>query len=290
MIFHTPVKPPVEVQYTVPTTILGTDGVTIEGLSRAFEIGYRLIDTAMVYGSHEKINQAMINSGHVREEFFIATKIPGSKLKIEEIAISTEKAVDQCLEELGVEYLDMVYLHGPDAFQSEVLEVLSEFKNQQKIRHIALSNVTVEQIAAISTIFNISAVQVEFNPYSWDEKLLQYCQDKKIDLVGYRPFRQDESHLLLSDSTLVAIAARINVSVSELILGWVRQKGVLPIAKANSEGHLRDNIRPLNRDLTDDEMKEIDGLNRNTPSCLWQQYSDKDLLNRSEGWITSLRS
>lgn len=282
--------PPAEIRTVQNTTILGADGITLEGLSNAIQAGYRMIDTAMVYGTHRIIAESIQTSGIDRNLFTIATKIPGSKLDINALAASTEAAVETCLKELDTQYIDIFYLHGPDAFQPEVLDTLQTLKAEGKIHQIGLSNATTEQVQAISNLYDIAVVQVEFNPYSWDDKLLHYCRENKIELVGYRPFRRDDSHAFLTNPTLVAIASKINTSVSELILGWVRQKGVVPIARANSLEHLESNLKPLDRPLTDEEMAAIDALNQNNPSCLWQQYSHPQLLHKSEQWLNSLET
>lgn len=277
--------PPVKTQIDNHTTILGTDGISRIALGNAIEIGYRQIDTALVYGSHIKIGKAIRESGIDRASFFIATKIPGSMLEADSLEKSTKRAVKKCLEELQIEYVDTLYLHGPDAYQKEVLDTLAELQKERLITHIGLSNVSLDQIAAINKLYKIAAVQVEFNPYSWDDALLRYCKENKISVAGYRPFRNDPNSELFSDKTLAAIAAKVNVSVSELILGWMRQKGVSPIAKASDDTHLKSNFKSLENPLSDEDIAAIDVLNRHTPSCLWQQYSNKELLKRSEGWL-----
>lgn len=245
--------PPAEIRPYIKGTVLGTDGITAEGFRNALNVGYAHIDSAMVYGSHTIIADVMDQLHVPRYLLTIATKIPGSKLDIHNLAASTEAAVETCLKELNTEYIDVMYLHGPDAFQPEVLDVLQKFKDQKKIFHIGLSNATTEQVAAIRKLYDITIVQVEFNPYSWDESLLNYCLDNKIELIGYRPFRREDSQTLLNDPKLVAIASKIQTTVSQLILQWARQKGVLPVARANLRDHLESNFKPMIRfDNADD--------------------------------------
>lgn len=285
---HT-IDAPYAIEYTTEQLrILGSDGITKEGLLNAIKVGYRFIDSAMVYGSHSKIKEAIEQSGSERQAFFIATKIPGSALEMTQLAKSTEDAALKCLAELDTNYVDMMYLHGPDAFQPEVLDALSLLKKNKMIRHIGLSNVSTKELTAINKLYRISAVQVEFNPYSWDESLLEYCKEHQIDIVGYRPFRLEESEKLLADPTLKEIAAKVNSSVSGVILGWMGQKGVIPVSRANSFEHLKSNFSPLRAPLSDEDMEAIDELNQHNPSCKWEQYSRPDLLKRSQEWIDSI--
>jgi diketogulonate reductase-like aldo/keto reductase len=132
-------------------------------------------------------------------------------------------------------------------------------------------------------------VQNEVNPFYCDEAVLKYCHEKKIAIVGYRPFGDKQGSEIFRNKTLEDVAQRVNSSVQEVILQWMNQKGVTPIPHSNTIDHIRNNLALPEWTLTGEEIEKIDSIkNGQASTCGWQKFLNKDLYNKSMQWIDAL--
>lgn len=251
--------------YEMPTLGLGTyslHGETCKNaVKSALSQGYRLIDTAYMYGNETEIGEAIRESGVPREEIFVITKIyPGEQFA------KPEQAVQDSLDRLNIGYIDMMLLHHPGANDVKAYKVIEKFVAQGKIRSIGLSNWYIEEIDDFIAQVKImpALVQNEIHPYYQEQKVVPHIQNLGIVMQAWYPLGgRGHTGALLSDGTIAKIAKAHGVSSAQVILRWHLQRGIVPIPGSSNPAHIRENISVFDFALTDAEMNEIAALERN---------------------------
>ncbi|GAA4135834.1 aldo/keto reductase [Actinomadura keratinilytica] len=234
-------------------------------LRRAVELGVDLIDTADSYGpfvSEELIAEAL---HPYPEGLVIATKggltRPGPNRWL---PVGRPEYLRQCVEmslrRLRLERIDLYQLHRIDSKVplEEQLGVLRELRDEGKIRHIGLSEVTVAEIRAAREHVEVASVQ---NLYNLTERksqdVLEYCESEKIGFIPWFPLATGA--LAKPGGVLAEAAARHDASPAQLALAWLlhRSPVMLPIPGTSKVAHLEDNVAAATISLTDEEVAEL---------------------------------
>lgn len=251
--------------YEMPVLGLGTyslRGDTCKNaVKSALSQGYRLIDTAFMYGNETEIGEAIRESGVPREEIFVITKIyPGEQFA------KPEQAIQDSLDRLNVGYIDMMLLHHPGANDVKAYKAIEKFIAQGKIRSVGLSNWYIEEIDDFIKQVKImpALIQNEIHPYYQEQKVVPYMQKLGIVMQAWYPLGgRGYTGALLSDGTIAKIAKAHGVSSAQVILRWHLQRGVAAIPGSSNPAHILENISVFDFELTDAEMNEIAALDRN---------------------------
>lgn len=231
-----------------------TGEVAFQATSKAAEIGYRIIDTATFY-------QNFIPLGHVlkqygRNRFYVISKVwPDSQT-----ADGVVQDLNRTLEQLQTDYLDAYLIHWPNHQIpiEETLGVMNQLRLNNKIRHIGLSNVTVNHLKrALELNIPITWVQVEMNPSFYDEDLVAFCQQNGIGVQAWGPLGSS-SGAIRNDKFLAKIGKKYGKTASQVALRWVVQHKCLPLPNSKNEKHLKQNLDIMNFSLTNEEMAAID--------------------------------
>ncbi len=254
--------------YKMPLNGLGTyslHGETcVNSVKAALRSGVRLIDTASAYGNEEEVGQAireaMEELGIRREEIFVTTKIyPGSEMA------NPEQAIQACLDRLGIGYVDLMLLHHPDRNDVKAHQAMEKFVKEGKIRSIGLSNWYVEELEEFLPQVDIipALVQNEIHPYYQENEVIPYIQSLGIVVQGWYPLGgRGHTAELLGDEMISGIAKAHGVSSAQVILRWNLQKGVVVIPGSSNPDHIKENTELYNFSLTDEEMAQINALDR----------------------------
>lgn len=249
--------------YEMPLNGIGTYSLTgntcYDAITSALNSGVRLIDTAYMYSNEEEIGRAIKDSNVPREEIFIITKLYPNQFD------KPEEAIEMAFEKLNVDYIDMMLLHHPGTNDVKAYKAMEEYVKQGKIRSIGLSNWYVKELDEFLPQIDImpSLVQNEIHPYYQENDVIPYIQSKGIVMQGWYPFGgRGHTKELLSDSTIVEIANNHNVTVAQVILRWNLQKGVVVIPGSSNPNHIKENTEIYDFQLTDEEMKKMNTLNR----------------------------
>lgn len=229
-----------------------------ESVRIALEMGYRHVDTAQAYGNEEAVGRGIANADVDRENIFVATKVYIDRLGGEDVVESTQES----LERLGLDYLDLLYIHWPaDEYDpSETLPAFEKLYDEETIDRIGISNFEPHHIETAQSVLDapIFANQIEIHPLFQQEELRDFCGEAGIELVAYSPLARGQ---VFDVDVLSEIADANDASEAQVSLAWLRAKGITAIPKATGEDHIRDNWESLDVELSDDEIERIDSLN-----------------------------
>lgn len=210
-----------------------------ESVKKALEIGYRSIDTAEDYENHAEIARAIQESDINRQDIFLTSKIWRLNLRSRDVVASCEKI----LSVFKTDYIDLLLIHWP-SHEIPLEDTLDGFKRLQtagKMRDFGVSNFSAElcEQALQLDLIDISINQIRFNPFWNNEDTLQFCKKHDIQVTAYTPIAKGR---VLSDQELLALAAQIGRPVSQLVLRWLYEKGLVVIPRSRKEENIRTNF------------------------------------------------
>ena len=240
----------------IPVLGLGTWKLTgaecVETVETALDLGYRHIDTAVDYGNHVEVGQGLANSPVAREEIFLTSKIVREDLRYDDV-LATAK---QALEDLGVDYLDLLLIHWPnkDIPLEETLRAFAELKEAGLIKNVGVSNFTINHLKDAFEINEelITLNQFETHPYLYQEELINFCQENNLGVTAYSPLARTR---ILDDEVITGLAEKYDWTPAQLTLRWLIDRDIIVIPKASSREHLKDNLKALEGSLPE----EVDG-------------------------------
>lgn len=250
--------------YEMPVAGIGTYSLhgqeCIDAVTWALESGVRLIDTAHAYGNEAEVGQAVRDSGVDREDVFVITKLYPNQFS------APETAIQEALDALDIGYIDLLLLHHPGDGDVEAYKAMEQAVRDGKVRSIGLSNWYVEELEEFLPQIDImpALVQNEIHPYYQENDVIPYIQDLGIVVQGWYPLGgRGHTQELLNDETITAIAEAHDRSAAQVILRWNLQKGVVVIPGSTDPDHIRENISIFDFELTEEEMEQINALDRN---------------------------
>lgn len=236
-------------------------------LRRAVELGVNFIDTADAYGpevSENLIREAL----HPYDGLIVATKGGMVRSGPDQWQPSgspdhLRAACDASLERLGVQQIELYQFHRPDPAVpfTDSVRTLVELQQSGKIKHIGLSNITVDQLQQALELAKIVSVQNNYSVLNREhEAVLKLCEEKGIAFIPYFPIGGNTGGL--SDQILAGIAATHQTSVHNVALAWLLQHSpvMLPIPGTSSLDHLEQNMAALQLQLTPAEVTQLDNL------------------------------
>ncbi len=254
--------------YGIPALGLGTylvRGKTCEeSVYDAIRQGYRLFDTAHIYGNEKEVGRAArraIAEGLVkREDLFVMTKLFPSQFS------KPAEAIDEALANLDLGYIDLMLLHHPGRNDAAAYAEIEKYIAAGKIRSAGLSNWFVRDLKEfLPKVKTLPAlVQNEIHPYYQQRETVEYLRTLGITPQGWYPFGgRGNRNGVLEDPVLAEIAAAHGKTVAQVILRWNVQRGVVAIPSSVNPEHRAENIAVFDFALTDEEMARIAGLERN---------------------------
>ncbi len=237
---------------------LGSARETQEAVLDALKAGYRLIDTAAMYGNERQVGEALRRSGIPRQKVFITTKLWNSDHGYDAAIAACEKS----LERLGLPYIDLYLIHWPvQDLRAETWKALETMLASGKCRAIGVSNYTIRHLEELLDHSDaVPAVnQVEFSPYLYQRDLLEFCRAHHIQLEAYSPLTKGRR---LRDAELIEIAARYSKSPAQILIRWGLQKGLVVVAKSSNENRISENADVFDFTISDEDMDVLDSFHR----------------------------
>ncbi|HHX8273841.1 TPA: 2,5-didehydrogluconate reductase DkgB [Vibrio diabolicus] len=265
---------------TVPSFGVGTfrlEGEVVKNsVLNALEVGYRVIDTAQIYGNEVSIGEALVESGIPREELYITTKIWVDNMSKAKLIPSLKES----LEKLQTDYVDLTLIHWPGKNENveEYMQALLEAKSLGLTKEIGVSNFNIELLdKAFDAVGkeNIATNQIELSPYLQNQKLVSYMLEKGIKVTSYMTLAYGE---VLKEPLIIDIAGKYKVTPAQIVLAWALAKEFAVIPSSTKRENLISNLQAQQIQLTSEELDLIDGLERNgrqvSPDGLAPKWDD----------------
>nr|WP_106406293.1 aldo/keto reductase [Bacillus marinisedimentorum] len=227
-------------------------------VTAALKAGYRSIDTASFYGNEEGVGRAIRDSGIPRKEIFVTTKIWNDDQGYE----STFRAAEASLERLGLDYVDLLLIHWPvKGKYKDTWRALEALYREGRATSIGVSNFTSDHLEDLMKDAEVKPVvnQVELHPRLTQKELLGYCEKNGIRVEAWSPIMRAK---LFDNDVIQDLAQKHSKSPAQIILRWHLQNGVVIIPKSVRENRIRENADIFDFALDDEDMKRIDGLNK----------------------------
>ena len=261
---------------TLPSIGLGTwrmgesarsRGAEVAALRRAIEIGYRVFDSAEMYGEGgaeqvlgQALNEALRAHAVRREEIFIVSKVyPHNASRV-----GTVEACERSLKRLALDPIDLYLLHWPGSFPlSETVAGFEALQAAGRIRHWGVSNFDLKAMESLVAAPGGERCAINQVYYSLSERgpefdLMPWQRERAMPVMAYSPVDQG---VLSRDRGLARIGERVGATASQLALARLMvEPGVMVIPKAVRETHLRENFAACERVLTPDDIAELDRL------------------------------
>ena len=243
---------------TMPLLGLGTWQARGRGVAdavrHALAVGYRLVDTATMYGNEREVGRGVAESGVPRAEVFVTTKLPQGNAGRERATL------EESLAALGLDYVDLWLIHWPPGGRArpDVWEQLLELQAEGLARDVGVSNYALAQIDELERATGrLPAVnQVEWSPGLFDRDVLEGHRRRGVQLEGYSPLR----HTNLRDPRLVEIAEAHRVTPAQAVLRWHVEHRIVAIPKSTNPERIAGNAAIFDFRLTPSEVERLDRL------------------------------
>lgn len=254
----------------VPCIAFGTwkmpDEVAAASVQCAIENGYRHIDTAGAYQNEVGVGEGIRKSGIARDEIFLVSKLPNADHGYEK----TVAACEQSLQKLGVDYLDAYLIHWPvlvenqDHVEEDLCDTWRAFERlyqDGKLRALGTSNFLEEHIDLLKANFKDYPMinQVQLHPQNPQDEMVAFCKENRILPEAWSPLIQGQA---FQRELLVETAAKYGVSVAQLCIRWIFQKGVVPVPKSTTPERIKNNADIFGFTISDEDMENIATLRK----------------------------
>jgi 2,5-diketo-D-gluconate reductase A len=251
---------------TMPALGLGvaelSDDETERAAAAALEMGYRLIDTASVYGNEAAVGRAIAASGIPRAELFITTKLANADQGL----TSSQEACKASLERLGLDYLDLYLIHWPAPQLGKYVDSfggLIQLRANDYVRSIGVCNFTEEHL---ETVIDLSFVtpavnQIELHPLLNQAELRAANAAHNVVTEAYSPLAVGR---LLDNPTVASIAAEYSRTPAQVLIRWSLQLGNVVIPRSAKPERIANNIDVFDFELAAEHMDVLNGLNDGT--------------------------
>ncbi|UOO81073.1 aldo/keto reductase [Uruburuella testudinis] len=230
----------------------------------ALQNGYRLIDTAHIYGNEAAVGRAVKASGIPREEIFITSKLWMNDFP------NAAAEIDNMLQRLDTGYIDLLLLHHPAPHDQAAYRAMEQAVKAGKVKSIGLSNYYEKEFTQIMQTATIppAVVQNETHPYNQWKNLKPFFARYGTVLESWYPlggrdrYGRGGKDTLFADPTIVALAQKHGKTPPQILLRWHLQDGNIAIPGSANPAHIRENIDIFDFALSDEDMAAISKLDK----------------------------
>lgn len=237
------------------------DSVAADAVLFALKNGYRHIDTAHAYRVERGVGQAIKDSGVPREEIWVTSKLWPSEYS------DADAAIDRMLERLGLDYIDLLYVHQPMGDWRGAWRAMERAVASGKVRSLGLSNFDAADSLYTAAMewakIKPAVMQIECHPYAQRKMWMEKLANDSIVLEAWFPLGGAMSNgALFKDPVLMKIADAHGKTPAQIILRWHIQEGHSTIPGATYHPYISENISIFDFELTPEEMDEIRSLDK----------------------------
>lgn len=222
----------------------------------ALKMGYKLIDTANAYVNERAVGRGIKESGVPRSEIFLSTKLWSSEYE-------NANAVDETLSRLGVDYVDLLFIHQPAGNWLSGYRQLEKALRDGKARSIGISNFEGKYLGELETKWEVAPqfIQVEAHPYFTQKTLRTTLEKYDIKLMSWYPLGHGDKSLI-QEPVFAELGKKYEKTSAQVILRWHAQMGFVVIPGSKNVAHINDNLNIMDFALTQDEMAKIATLDK----------------------------
>ncbi len=223
----------------------------------ALSDGIRLIDTANAYMNEKAVGRAISKSGVARDEIFLVTKLWPT-------VYEDEDAIDRTLARLGVDYVDLLFLHQPAGNWKKGYQLMEKAYKEGKVKALGVSNFPISWLEELIETAEIKPqmVQVEAHPYYPQDELKKVLDKNGMGLMAWYPLGHGDKNLI-NEPVFTDLAEKYGKTNAQIILRWHIQMGNVVIPGSKNPAHIRDNFNIFDFTLSDEEMAKIAAVNKN---------------------------
>ncbi|MBQ8985459.1 aldo/keto reductase [Candidatus Saccharibacteria bacterium] len=239
----------------MPTVGIGVFTFTSDEAESSVEValknGYRLVDTANAYVNERGTGRGIKKSGVAREDIFVSTKLWPTEY-------TNERAIDETLERLGLDYIDLLFLHQPTGDWKAGYKMLEQAYKDGKIKAIGISNFEGKYLDELLGVCEIvpQVIQVECHPYFTQSETRKITDEKGIKIMCWYPLGHGDKSLA-REPIFTKLTEKYDKTPAQIILKWHNQMGFIVIPGSRNPEHIKENADIFDFKLTDDEMAEI---------------------------------
>jgi 2,5-diketo-D-gluconate reductase A len=251
---------------TIPVIGLGvaelSDDETERAVSAALEVGYRLIDTASVYGNEAAVGRAIAASGIPRAELFITTKVANADQGFQ----STQDAVKVSLDKLGLDYVDLFLVHWPMPQMGKYVDSfggLIQARGNELTRSIGVCNFTDEHLETVIDLTYVTPAinQIELHPLLNQAELRAVNAQHNVVTEAYSPLAVGR---VLDNPTVTSVAGEYDRTPAQVLIRWSIQLGNVVIPRSGNPERIASNFDVFDFELAAEHMEALNGLNDGT--------------------------
>jgi len=231
----------------------------IEPVRTALDAGYRLIDTATLYGNEEGVGRAIRDSGIPRDELFVTTKVWNTDQGYDE----TLRAFDNSQRLLGLDVVDLYLIHWPAPQRDRYIDTwkaLERLYGEGRVRAIGVSNFTVAHLSRLLDETDVvpAVNQIELHPGFPQDELRAFHASHDIVTESWSPLGR--GHGLLDQQAVMDIAAKHDRTPAQVVLRWHLQLGLVVIPKSVRAERIRENFALFDFELDQSEMDVLSAI------------------------------
>jgi 2,5-diketo-D-gluconate reductase A len=246
--------------------MLGYGTMTIEGskgercVADAISLGYRLFDTATIYGTEGVVGTGIAQSGIKREELFITTKLWVDDSGYD----NTKKAFERSLNKLRMEYVDLYLIHRPRGDVKGSWKAMEELHKEGKIKAIGVSNFDTHQLDELISNSTVKPVlnQIETHAFFQQHKAQEALKHDGVQMEAWAPFAEGRNGLF-TNQTVATIGAKHKKTNAQVSLRWLIQRGIVAIPRTSQKVHMIENLNIFDFELDESDMKTLAALDLN---------------------------
>ena len=229
----------------------------------AIDAGYRLIDTAQSYGNEEAVGKAIQETSVPRNELFITTKVWVANYGYEK----TKASVEESLKKMQLDYIDLVLLHQPFNDYYGAYKALVDLYKEGKIKAIGVSNFYPDRLVDLAIFSDVKPAvnQVEVNVFHQQTTAQTYNKKYEVQMEAWAPFAEGRNNMF-TNPELKAIGDKYGKSIAQVILRWLVQRGIVPLAKSVKKERMQENINIFDFELSDEDMAVIAKMDKKESS------------------------
>jgi len=251
---------------------------TQETVEKAFEVGYRHIDTAQMYRNESGVGAAIKASGLPREDLWITTKLNNGFHRPDD----ARRVFGESLDRLGLDQVDLFLIHWPlptryDGDYVSTWQTLVELREDGRARSIGVSNFEPDHVERIIGETGVvpAVNQIEVHPFFANAAARAADQQHGIITEAWAPIAKGKVN---DDPTIQEIASRVDRTPAQVALRWHLQRGDIVFPKSMHAERMRENFAVFDFELSDDDIATITGLDRGESGRTGPNPNDMDWL------------